>query len=173
MLIKSKTGIFSIPFQLILYPRLSQRLGSLRVWRIFYPAYPLLYYAYPFAALVSSSTPPPSGKTGFAIWAVITPMQVLTALLTSTVTPSQTVLINGACPHPSALARTHSIAFFFSMVTRAGSTALAGAVLGYGTSHNFTGLVFWGCAAVAMLGTCLNSFLSEGTGHEIWLPGDE
>ncbi|OHE97135.1 major facilitator superfamily transporter, partial [Colletotrichum orchidophilum] len=123
-------GIFSIPLQLILYPRLSQRLGPLHVWRIFYLAFPLLYYAYPFVALVPSSSPPPSGKTGLAIWAVITPMQVLTALLTSTVTPSQTVLINAACPHPSALARTHSIAYFSSMVTRAGSTALAGALLG-------------------------------------------
>ncbi|KAK1978223.1 major facilitator superfamily transporter [Colletotrichum cereale] len=166
-------GLFSIPLQLILYPRLAQRLGPLNVWRTFYVAYPLLYYAYPFAALVPSSTPPPSGKTGLAIWAVITPMQVLTALLTSTVSPSQTVLINAACPHPSALARTHSIAFFSSMVTRAGSTALAGALVGYGTSHNLTGLVFWGCAAVAVLGACLNPFLSEGTGHEIRLPGDE
>ncbi|WDK20936.1 major facilitator superfamily transporter, partial [Colletotrichum graminicola] len=166
-------GIFSIPLQLILYPRLSQRLGPLHVWRTFYLAYPFLYYAYPFAALVPSSTPPPSGKTGVAIWAVITPMQMLTALLTSTVSPSQTVLINAACPHPSALARTHSIAFFSSMVTRAGSTALAGALLGYGTSHNLTGLPFWGCAAIAMLGACLNPFLSEGTGHEIRLPGDE
>ncbi|KAK1974429.1 major facilitator superfamily domain-containing protein, partial [Colletotrichum cereale] len=165
-------GIFSIPLQLILYPRLAQRLGPLNVWRTFYVAYPLLYYAYPFAALVPSSTPPPSGKTGWAIWAVITPMQVLTALLTSTVSPSQTMLINAACPHPSALGRTHSIAFFSSMVTRAGTAALAGALVGYGTSHNLTGLVFWGCAAVAVLGVCLNPFLSEGTGHEIRLPGD-
>ncbi|TQN66985.1 putative membrane protein [Colletotrichum shisoi] len=166
-------GIFSIPLQMILYPRLSQSLGPLQVWRIFYLAYPLLYYAYPFAALVPSSSPPPSGKTGVAIWAVIAPMQVLTALLTSTVSPSQTVLINAACPHPSALARTHSIAFFSSMATRAGSTALAGALLGYGTSHNLTGLVFWGCAAVAALGACLNPSLTEGTGHEIRLPGDD
>ncbi|KAF9700078.1 hypothetical protein EKO04_001182 [Ascochyta lentis] len=166
-------GLFSIPLQLILYPRLSQRLGPLRLWRIFYPAFVLLYYAYPFVALIPSSTPPPSGKTGLAIWAVITPMQVLTALLTSTVSPSQTVLINAACPHASALARTHSIAYFSTMVTRAASTALAGALLGYGTSHNFTGLVFWVCAVVAMLGACLNPFLSEGTGHEIRLPGDE
>ncbi|CCF44541.1 hypothetical protein CH063_13908 [Colletotrichum higginsianum] len=166
-------GILSIPLQMILYPRLSQSLGPLQVWRIFYLAYPLLYYAYPFAALVPSSSPPPSGKTGVAIWAVIAPMQVLTALLTSTVSPSQTVLINAACPHPSALARTHSIAFFSSMATRAGSTALAGALLGYGTSHNLTGLVFWGCAAVAALGACLNPFLTEGTGHEIRLPGDD
>ncbi|KAJ4386825.1 hypothetical protein N0V93_009723 [Gnomoniopsis smithogilvyi] len=166
-------GIFSIPLQMILYPRVTQSLGPLRVWRIFYLAFPLLYCAYPLAALTPSSTPPPSGKTGLAIWAVITPMQVLTALQTSTVTPSLTVLINAACPHPSALARTHSIAYFLSMVTRAGSTALAGALLGYGTSHNLTGLVFWGCAVVALLGALLNPFLREGTGHEIQLPGDE
>ncbi|KAK1565959.1 major facilitator superfamily transporter [Colletotrichum navitas] len=166
-------GILSVPLQLILYPRLAQRLGALRVWRTFYLASPLLYYALPFVVLVPSSTPPPSGKTGVAIWAAITPMQVVTALLTSTVTPSLTVLINSACPHPSALGRTHSIAFFSSMVTRAGSTALAGALLGYGTSHNLTGLVFWGSAAVAMVGACLNPFLTEGTGHEIRLTGDK
>uniref|UniRef100_L7J3F3 Major facilitator superfamily (MFS) profile domain-containing protein n=1 Tax=Pyricularia oryzae (strain P131) TaxID=1143193 RepID=L7J3F3_PYRO1 len=155
-------GAFSIPLQLFLYPRLAQRLGALQVWRIFYLAFPLLYYAYPFAALVPSSSPPPAGKTGAPIWAVLTAMQVLTALLTSTVSPSQTVLINSACPHPSALARTHSVAFVISTATRAGSTALAGALLGYGAAHNVTGLVFWLCAALAALGSCLNPFLREG-----------
>ncbi|EHA50189.1 hypothetical protein MGG_03427 [Pyricularia oryzae 70-15] len=166
-------GAFSIPLQLFLYPRLAQRLGALQVWRIFYLAFPLLYYAYPFAALVPSSSPPPAGKTGAPIWAVLTAMQVLTALLTSTVSPSQTVLINSACPHPSALARTHSVAFVISTATRAGSTALAGALLGYGAAHNVTGLVFWLCAALAALGSCLNPFLREGSGHEIRLPGDD
>ncbi|TLS26489.1 hypothetical protein PpBr36_04262 [Pyricularia pennisetigena] len=166
-------GVFSIPLQLFLYPRLTQRLGALHVWRIFYLAFPLLYYAYPFAALVPSSTPPPAGKTGVPIWLVIIALQMLTALMTSTVTPSQTVLINSACPHPSALARTHSFAFVLSTATRACSTALGGALLGYSASHNVTGLVFWICAALAALGACLNPFLKEGSGHEIRLPGDD
>ncbi|KAI6354540.1 hypothetical protein MCOR25_008567 [Pyricularia grisea] len=166
-------GVFSIPLQMFLYPRLAQRLGPLHVWRIFYLAFPLLYYAYPFAALVPSTSPPPAGKIGAPIWIVLTALQLLTALLTSTVSPSQTVLINSACPHPSALARTHSVAFVLSTATRAGSTALGGALLGYGAAHNITGLVFWLCAALAALGSCLNPFLKEGSGHEIRLAGDD
>lgn len=78
-----------------------------------------------------------------------------------------------ACPHPSALARTHSISYVASGVSRAVGASLGALVYSYGTSHSFTGLAFWSAAAVAVCVCCLAMLCKEGDGHEIWLDGDE
>ncbi|TDZ32568.1 putative membrane protein [Colletotrichum spinosum] len=146
-------GIVGIPMQIFVYPYLAQRLGSIKLWRRFYLGFPLLYFLYPYVAVMPSSTPPPSEKTGVAVWVYLVFIQTSTALIASLVTPSQLVLTNFSSPHPSALGRTHSINFFNSMAVRASSSALAGNLYAFGSTHNLTGI--------------------EGNGHEIKLPGDD
>ncbi|TDZ67383.1 putative membrane protein [Colletotrichum trifolii] len=146
-------GIVGIPMQIFVYPYLAQRLGSIKLWRRFYLGFPLLYFLYPYVAVMPSSTPPPSEKTGVAVWAYLVFIQTSTALIASLVTPSQLVLTNFSSPHPSALGRTHSINFFNSMAVRASSSALAGNLYAFGSTHNLTGI--------------------EGNGHESKLPGDD
>lgn len=167
------SGIVGIPTQVIVYPWLNNHFGYLKLWRLFYLGFPLLYFAYPYAAVMPSATPPPSQKTGVTVWAYLVLIQSSTSLITSVVTPSQILLSNFSSPHPSALGRTHSITFFTSMAVRAAGSAMAGNLHAYGSTHNLTGLVFWISSAVSLVGIIASQFVKESNGHEIKLPGDD
>ncbi|KAI9163202.1 MFS general substrate transporter [Paramyrothecium foliicola] len=166
-------GIVGIPMQVLVYPWLNQRLGCLKLWRLFYLGFPLLYFAYPYVTIIPSTTPPPAEKTGVAVWVYLVLIQTWTALTTSVVTPSQLLLTNFSSPHPSALGRTHSITFFMSMTVRAASSAMAGNLYAYGSTHNITGIIFWVSSAVSVAAIGLTRFVKEGNGHEIKLAGEE
>lgn len=159
--------------QVLAYPWLAQRFGTLQLWRLVYLAFPLLYFVYPYVAVMPSTSPPPLEKTGPAVWALLVLIQASTALTTSCVTTSQLVLTNVSSPHPSALGRTHSVTFFVTMAVRAAASAFSGNLYAYGSTHNLSGLVFWLSSIVSILGVVLSPFVKEGDGHEIKLPGDE
>ncbi|KAK1711856.1 hypothetical protein BDP67DRAFT_545110 [Colletotrichum lupini] len=165
-------GMMGLPTQLFIYPRISRRLGTLKMWRKFMLGMPLLYFIVPYIAAMPSTTPPPAGKTGFVVWFLIILVQIMMVGTSTFVVPAQLVLTNLSSPHPSALARTHSSAFLLSGLMRSATSSIAGIVYSYGSSHNITGLVWWIASGVAVLG-CLNSrIVNEGNGHEIWLTGD-
>ncbi|GKT65484.1 major facilitator superfamily transporter [Colletotrichum tofieldiae] len=64
-------GLTGLPFQLWVYPQVTQRLGTLKTWRYFMFAFPSIWFLYPYIAVMPSSTPPPSEKTGFFVWAYV------------------------------------------------------------------------------------------------------
>ncbi|KAL0932752.1 major facilitator superfamily transporter [Colletotrichum truncatum] len=165
-------GVMGLPTQLFIYPRISRRMGTLKMWRTFMMGMPLLYFIIPYIAAVPSTAAPPAGKEGFWVWFVIVLAQVLMVGTSTFVVPAQLVLTNLSSPHPSALARTHSSAFLLTGLVRSATSSIAGVIYSYGSSHNITGLVWWIASGVAALG-CLNSrIVKEGSGHEIWLTGD-
>jgi hypothetical protein len=166
------SGIVGIPMQILVYPYFSQRLGTLKLWRYVYLGFPFLYFAYPYVAVMPSSKPPPSEKTGVAVWAYLVFIQTSTSFLASLNIPSQLVLTNLSSPHPSALGRTHSINFFMCMAIRASSSALAGELFAFGSTHNLSGIVFWINSVVSFGGIILTRFIEEGDGCEMKLEGD-
>ncbi|GJC86481.1 hypothetical protein ColLi_09319 [Colletotrichum liriopes] len=85
-----------------------------------------------------SSTPPPAGKHGFAVWALIVFSQALLVGCSTFTAPSQLILTNL-----------------------------------YGSSHGLTGLAWWLTGVASVCGYLLSLFCEEGSGHEIWLSGDE
>lgn len=161
-----------LPFQLLVYPRVTQRLGVLKTWRYFMFAFPLIWFLYPYFAVIPSSKPPPSEKTGFFIWAFVVSLAAAVGLFVGCVGPCQLVLTAQSSPHPSALARTQSITFFVSTAVRAACSALSGYLLAYGLNRNLAGLPFWFSAVVGVIAICTSPFVKEGNGHEIQLPGD-
>lgn len=88
----SLTGIVGLPFQLLAYPRVSQRLGILKMWRIFLRGYPLLYLVVPFIAL--ASVPSTDGHHGVVVWVFIIVVQVFQVMISSFAIPAQLVLTN-------------------------------------------------------------------------------
>lgn len=88
----SLTGIVGLPFQLIAYPRVSQRLGTLKMWRTSLRGYPLLYFVVPFIALASA--PSKDGHHGVAVWVFIIVVQVFQVIISSFAIPAQLVLTN-------------------------------------------------------------------------------
>ncbi|TDZ16052.1 putative membrane protein [Colletotrichum orbiculare MAFF 240422] len=165
-------GILGLPTQLLVYPRINRRMGTLKMWRAFMLGMPVLYFVIPYIAAAPSTAAPPAGKEGFWVWFIIIVAQVMMVGTSTFVVPSQLVLTNLSSPHPSALARTHSSAFLLTGLVRSATSSLAGVIYSYGSSHNMTGLVWWIASGVAALG-CLNSrIVKEGNGHEIWMTGD-
>ncbi|EOA80851.1 uncharacterized protein SETTUDRAFT_157834 [Exserohilum turcica Et28A] len=157
-------GILGLPFQLLLYPRITQSLGVLKTWRYLMFAFPLIWFLYPYFAVLPSSTPPPSEKTGFFIWGFIVFLATISGLFVGCVMPCQLILVAQSSPHPSALARTQSIAFFASTATRASSSAISGRLLAYGLDRNLTGLPFWLSALMGVIAIGINSFIQEESG---------
>lgn len=88
----SLTGIVGLPFQLLAYPRVSQRLGVLKMWRVFLRGYPILYLVVPFIAL--ASVPSTDGHHGLAVWVFIIIVQVFQVMVSSFAVPAQLVLTN-------------------------------------------------------------------------------
>ncbi|KAI2640154.1 major facilitator superfamily domain-containing protein [Xylaria nigripes] len=166
-------GVIGIVMQLFLYPWLSTRLGTLRSFRAFLVFFPITYLILPFLSIVPSSTPPPSQKTGLAIWAAIAGMLFINVLACTFSLPAQTILVNNCTPHPSVLGTVHGLAQSASSLARTIGPIAGGGLYGLGLSHGFVGGVFWGMACVAVTGLVVSYLLREGNGHEIWLEGDK
>ncbi|KAI1639962.1 major facilitator superfamily transporter [Biscogniauxia mediterranea] len=166
-------GCIGILMQLFLYPRLSARLGTVRSWRLFLTLFPVAYTLLPFLSVVPSTTPPPSPKTGPAIWAAIAGVLFVQVTGRTFALPAQTILVNNCTPHPSVLGTVHGLGQSVSSFARTVGPMLGGWLYGLGLSHGLVGGVFWGLAGMAVCGLVASFWVREGDGHEIWLEGDE
>ncbi|KOS20306.1 putative membrane protein [Escovopsis weberi] len=165
-------GAIGISMQLLLYPSLSARLGTIRSWRSFLLCFPLVYFLVPYLAVVPSTAAPPAAKTGPAIWLAIFVVLFIQVTGRTFTLPSQAILVNNCSPHPSVLGTVHGIGQSVSSAGRTIGPMAGGLVYGYGLSHGMVGLVWWLLSGVAVC-ACLTSLLvREGDGHEIWLEGD-
>ena len=179
-------GILGITLQLLVYPRLSARLGTVPSWRLSLCCFPLAYLLVPLLALVpsttttttsspaSSSTPPnPPPKTGIAVWTAIAAVLAVQVLGRTFALPAQTILVNNCSPHPSVLGTLHGLGQMASSFARTLGPVLGGHLYGLGLEAGVVGAVWWALAAVAVLGAVTSLFVWEGDGHEVWLEGDE
>ncbi|TGJ83391.1 hypothetical protein E0Z10_g5377 [Xylaria hypoxylon] len=166
-------GVIGILMQLLLYPQLSARLGTLRSLRTSLFLFPITYLVLPFLSVVPSSTAPPSQKTGLAIWAAIGGVLLVQVSARTFALPTQTILVNNCTPHPSVLGTVHGLGQSASSLARTIGPVAGGWLYGLGLSHGLVGGIFWGMAGVAIAGVVFSFWVREGDGHEIWLEGDE
>lgn len=166
-------GSIGITLQLFLYPLVNARLGTVRSWRIFLYCFPVVYLLVPFLSLIPSTTPPPSQKTGFPIWAALTSLLLLQVVGKTFASPATTILINNCSPHPSVLGTIHGIGQSASSAARTVGPALGGFLYGQGLKMGVVGAVFWGLAIVAVFSIVASNWVREGDGHEIRLEGDD
>jgi hypothetical protein len=169
----SIVGIIGITLQLLLYPRLSARLGTALSYRIFLFLFPVAYTLAPYLVLLPSSTSPPKAADGPFIWIGITLILALQVCARTFALPGATILVNNSCPHPSVLGQIHGIAQTVSAAVRTLSPAVAGWLYGRGLEWGIVGTAWWGLAAIACVGCVAGFFVKEGTGHEIFLEGEE
>ncbi|KAI1085221.1 MFS general substrate transporter [Whalleya microplaca] len=166
-------GTIGITMQLFLYPRLSTRLGTVRSWRACLFLFPVSYSLIPFLSVVPSTTPPPSQKTGLAIWVAIAGVLLVQVTGRTFALPGQTILVNNCTPHPSVLGTVHGLGQSASSLARTLGPVLCGWLYGIGLNRGVVGGVFWGLAGIAVFGLVVSFWVREGDGHEIWLEGDE
>lgn len=166
-------GVIGILMQVLLYPNVSARLGTIRSWRLFLVSFPIAYFLIPYLAVVPSSTPPPEPKTGILLWASFVIVLMIYVLGRTFALPAQVILINNCSPHPSVLGTIHGLGQSVSCGARSLGPVIGGFVYGLGLNNGVVGLAWWVLSAVGVC-TCLASLLvREGDGHEIWLEGDE
>lgn len=165
-------GTIGITLQLFLYPIINARFGTVRSWRIFLYCFPMVYFLVPFLSLMPSSTPPPSQKTGFPMWAMLTALLFIQTIGRTFASPASAILINNCSPHPTVLGTIHGIGQSASSLARTVGPALGGLLYGLGLEKGCVGAAFWVLALMAT-GVCVAStFVKEGDGHEIRLDGD-
>lgn len=166
-------GVCGITLQLLLYPILSARLGTIRCLRIFLLCFPVAYFLVPFLSLVPSSSPPPAAKSGVAMWASVVFVLLWQVVGRTFALPNGTVLVNNCTPHPSVLGTLHGLAQSCTSAARTVGPVLCGYLYGLGLSGGVVGAVWWGLSGFAVFGWVVSWLIREGNGHEIWLEGDE
>lgn len=165
-------GTIGITLQLVLYPSLSQRLGTILSFRLSLLLFPISYSLAPYLAIIPSSSPPPSQVTGIIIYLSLTAVLFIQVLARTFALPATIILVNNSCPHPSVLATMHGLAQSVSSGMRTLGPLFGGWVLGLSLGWGVVGSVWWTLAGVAVAGWVASGFLSEGNGHEIVLEGE-
>lgn len=150
-------GVIGLPLQLLLYPPLNSKLGTLRGYRTFLPFSIVAYTLLPFLVLLATSP-------AWRIWtllSLILAAQVLsrTFALTGTV-----ILVNNSAPSRASLGTIHGIAQSASSAARMLGPTAGGALLGLGLSNNFVVGIWWFMAIVAAANWGLLFLVYEGDG---------
>jgi MFS family permease len=165
-------GGIGISLQLLVYPRISFLLGTIRSFHLSLLLFPITYFLAPYLAALPSSSPPPHPASGPLIWVGITLVLAIQVLARTFALPSTTILVNNASPHPSVLGTVHGIAQSVSSAARTLGPVLAGYIYGVGLESGTVGLAWWWMACVSMVGAVAGRWVKEGDGHEIWLEGE-
>jgi MFS family permease len=152
-------GVIGLPLQLLLYPRLQDRLGTLTSYRIFLPMSIFAYAFIPFLSLLPSSSLPK-----WLLWPFLTVVLGLQVLSRTFALPSTAILCNNSSPSPMALGTVHGLAQSISSGGRTMGPVVGGWVLGWGLRQNCVGAVWWGMAAIAFVNWGLIWTLYEGDG---------
>lgn len=166
-------GFIGISLQLLLYPRLSFRLGTVLSFRSALCLFPLAYSLIPFLAVVPTTSSPPAPAAGIMFWVALTCVLFIQVLGRTFALPATAILVNNSCPHPSVLGTIHGMAQSVSSATRTIGPIVLSWLYGVGLSHGYVGLAWWCMGSWAILGAIAGSWVREGDGHEIWLEGEK
>lgn len=166
-------GFIGVALQFLLYPWANSRFGLMRCFRGSLFLFPLAYFLAPYLALLPSQSPSPEAASGPVIWFGISSVVFLQVAARTFALPASIILLNNSSPHPSVLATIHGIGNACSATFRTLGPMLAGYWYGIWTARGVVGMSWWIVAMVAGVG-CVASFkVRNGSGHEIFLPGEE
>ncbi|EXJ59364.1 uncharacterized protein A1O5_12245 [Cladophialophora psammophila CBS 110553] len=147
-------GIIGFPLQILLYPSLNSKLGTLPSYRWFLPFSVLAYIIIPYLALLPNKA--------YLIWPALTVVLAFQVIARTFALPGSTILVNNCTPHPSVLGTIHGFAQSVSSGARTLGPTLGGWGLGLGLGGNCVGAVWWVMASIAVLNWSLLWAVSEG-----------
>lgn len=166
-------GVIGISLQLLVYPTVNARLGTLRSFRYSLCLFPLTYTLTPYLSIIHSSLPPPHQASGILVWLALGCVLAVQVVGRTFALPATIILVNNCSPHPSVLGTVHGIAQSVSSASRTVGPVLGGWGYGKGLQVGVVGAVWWALALVAGVGWLLSGLVREGDGHEIWLEGEK
>jgi hypothetical protein len=168
----SLLGAIGVVLQLVIYPMLNDRFGTIRIWRGALYVFPFVYALAPYPSLVASAVSV-NGKT-VLVWFAMSFVLLLFVIGRTGVTPATTLLINDCTPHPSARGTIHTAATVIGNLSRSVFPVAALAIFGKGLKIGVVGLGFWCLACLAILACVASAWVTEGSnGKEIVLESDE
>ncbi|KAL6709008.1 hypothetical protein ACN47E_002135 [Coniothyrium glycines] len=145
-------GFLQMFAQIIVFPFLSRKLGSLRTFWITLCLYPVLYMLAPYLALLPEQLRIPGlvlvliGKVTFQ----------------SLSYPSLAIILTNSAPSKRVLGTLNGIAMSSASVSRGFGPTISGFMDGWGNQIGMSGLAWWTIAAVALLGWLPGFALREG-----------
>jgi len=154
----SAYGIFGILLQLLIYPSLQARIGTLRAYRLALCMFPFAYILAPYLSFLSSHS---VGR-----WFCIAGILFTQVTARTFGIPSSVILLTNAAPAPGALSRIHGAGNMVQSLARAGGPAVAGWAYGWGLENGCIGAVWWGwLTVIAALGLWESWKLQENGGR--------
>ncbi|KAL1594539.1 hypothetical protein SLS60_010299 [Paraconiothyrium brasiliense] len=141
-LILSIQGVLQMFAQLIIFPWIIKKLGSLRTFWLTIALYPFLYIMAPYLALLPKSLRIP-GIVLLLVWKVTA--QALSY-------PSLAIMLANASPSKKVLGTLNGAAAASASVMRGFGPTVSGAVDSVGVQIGMSGLAWWTIAGVAIIG---------------------
>ncbi|OCL04877.1 MFS general substrate transporter, partial [Glonium stellatum] len=166
-------GFVGLALQLMLYPWANGRFGLMRCFRYSLFLFPMAYFLAPYIALLPSSTKAPNPSSGFWIWLGISAVLTLQVTARTFALPASIILLNNSSPHPSVLATIHGVGQSVSSTFRTVGPIVSGYWYGIGLQKGTVGMAWWIIAAISALGCIASFWVRNGSGHEIFLPGEQ
>ena len=144
-------GVLQMIAQLFVFPWVSKRLGSLRTFWLTISLYPFLYLIAPYLALLPRNFRIP-GIVMLLMWKV-------TAQSLSY--PSLAMMLANAAPSKKVLGTLNGTAASSASVCRGFGPTVSGAVATLGDNIGVSGLAWWTCAGIAIIGWIPGFFMEE------------
>jgi hypothetical protein len=146
-------GVLQMLAQLIIFPWLIKRLGSLRTFWVTLSLYPMLYLIAPYLALLPEK---------FRIPGLMV-LLVCKVTFQSLSYPSLAIILANSSPSKRVLGTLNGAAASSASVCRGFGPTISGFIDGVGQANNMSGLAWWTIAGVALLGWAPGFILKEGT----------
>ena len=156
-------GAIIVFLQIVIYPRLSDRFGTLKVWRVALYAFPIAYFCAPFPAFYASRAD--STTSIIMEWVAVAAVLLIFGIGRTGVTPATTMLINDCAPDSSVRATVHSMATVLGNLSRSIFPVIALVVFGFGLKIHLVGLAFWCLTGLALL-SCVASRYVRGSSRD-------
>lgn len=171
-------GALGMLLQVLMYPPVHARLGTLRSFRCFLVIFPLAYLLAPFLAALPQSQSQSQGADGSyaasaALWSGIVVILLLHTSARTMTLPASIILLNNCSPHPSVLGTIHGIGQSVSAGFRTVGPIVGGWWYGIGLDWGMVAFAWWAVGAVSVAGCVASMLLYEGTGKEIELDDDD
>ena len=164
--VMSALGAIVVALQVLVYPRLNDRFGTLPVWRAALYAFPIAYALAPFSALAASADPSAGARALAPEWIAVAAVLLVFGVGRTGVTPATTLLINDCAPHPAVRATIHSTATVLGNLARSVFPVAALAVFGEGLRVGVVGAGFWCLTGLAALSILASRWVRDGAREE-------
>ena len=148
-------GVYSMIAQLFIFPLAAKKLGTLNTFRLAITLWPLLYLLVPYLVLLPRNLQEPAIYTALLLKMTF---HVLTF-------PSTAILIANAAPSKSVLGLVNGAAASTASLARACGPTFTGAIHSWGLTRGSTGVAWWVCGAVCLIGTVESFWMRETDGN--------